>query len=472
MLVCWIISFAFPYPANCTREVLLGLLHNYAKEWPGWERFPWRITRDLHHFIDDPPVNFHYLLIQHCVTAYACHVLLSAKFMNLEDVLDMLIRLRFEFVGVMRHELIRSLQSLRDMEDKDQIPDCSSIDEGQKGVGEDEIHRRRRAVMNAFAKATEGAVRILNYASQEADMEKQIAGHSLEAWARGDSMPSQKELMVEMVQLDGEMAISPQKSEVSQFARVNRPIPKLVVRGLRAQSQMRVFEEKPAGSSSETKPGPSSELKASSEQSAVNGGQVTVSGRAETRVNRAVAPRVRLNLTLDAEGLGGEGRSDDISHVDLREHLDRKIAGVGREMTDLKRENEDLKANAARVFAAAAVKVKPEYFRWILAVLGAGSVRQASTLLGKPNATFDAQLKRHAQLGGAYRKLYELVAVQRKLGVTSFERFSAEFLKHQPTEFRDENVLKDVLDGLEVLDGDNWPAVRKELMDMIKEVGV
>jgi len=59
MLLCpWVITFAFPFPANCTREVLLGLLHSYANEWLGWERFPWRITRDLHHFIDDPPVEF------------------------------------------------------------------------------------------------------------------------------------------------------------------------------------------------------------------------------------------------------------------------------------------------------------------------------------------------------------------------------------------------------------------------------
>jgi len=39
-------------------------------------------------------------------------------------------------------------------------------------------------------------------------------------------------------------------------------------------------------------------------------------------------------------------------------------------------------------------------------------------------------------------------------------------------EFRDGNVLKDVLEGLELLDGDNWPAVRKELIELIEENGV
>ena len=244
MLACtWVITFAFPFPAKCSREDLRGLLHSHAKEWMGWERFPWRITRDMHHFIDDPPINFHYLLIQHCVTAYACHVVLSAKFMNLDDVLDMLIRNRFEFVGVLRHELIRSLLSLRDMEGKAHIPDCSNAEEGDRRAGAKEILRRRRAVMHAFEKATEETVRILNYASQEPNMLKHIAGHSLEAWARGDSMPSPAELMVAIDQVNGETVISPQPKEVSQFARVNRPVPKLVVSGLRAQSQARMVLE-------------------------------------------------------------------------------------------------------------------------------------------------------------------------------------------------------------------------------------
>ena len=473
MLACiWVITFSFPFPANCTREVLLGLLHSHAKEWMGWERFPWRITRDLHHFIDDPPINFHYLLIQHCVTAYACHVVLSAKFMNLDDVLDMLIRNRFEFVGVLRHELIRSLQSLRDAEGKAHIPDCSNAEEGDRGAGAEEILRRRRAVMNAFTKATEETVRILNYASQQPNMQSHIAGHSLEAWTRGDSMPSPAELVVAIEQVNGETVISPQPREVSQFARVNRPVPKLVVSGLRAQSQARLVQE-PTTNVGIQKSEVSNLKPVVSEQPTANSVHVPKDRVEHTVEKTAVAARaVRFSFTLDGETVGAGCTKADISNVELGERLEKRLDVVGREFAQVKRENESLKADAARVFAAAAVKVKPEYFRWILAVLGAGSVSGASKLLGKPNATFDAQLKKQARQGGAYRKLYEFVAVRRKLGVKSFAQFNEEFAKHQPEAMGDENVLKDVLEGLELLNGDNWVSVRKELMGLIEETGV
>jgi len=324
MLACiWVITFSFPFPAHCTHEVLLGLLRSYAKEWMGWERFPWRITRDLHHFIDDPPLNFHYLLIQHCVTAYACHVLLTAKFMKLDDVLDMLIRNRFEFVGVLRHELIRSLQSLRDAEGKAHIPDCSNADEGDRGAGAKEILRRRRAVMNAFTKATEETVRILNYASQETNMQKQIAGHSLEAWTRGDSMPSPAELVVAIEQVNGETVISPQPREVSQFARVNRPVPKLVVSGLRAQSQARLVQEpttevgsqksevsnlKPVASE-QSSPSPSAEVTVGSQKKAVVTG---TKGKAGTK--ELAAPERFRPLSADWRSVQWEG-----STINLRD---------------------------------------------------------------------------------------------------------------------------------------------------------
>lgn len=285
-------------------------------------------------------------------------------------------------------------------------------------------------------------------------------------------MPSPAELMVGIEQLNGETVISPQPREVCQFARVNRPVPKLVVSGLRAQSQARLVQEPTADVRSQRSD--VSNLKpVVCEQSSVKSVQVTKE-HVDEKSEKPPSPasRVRVNVTVDTDGLPSSGGKADISNVELGERLEKRLDFVGRKFSEVKRENESLKADAARVFAAAAVKVKPEYFRWILAVLGAGSVSGASKLLGKPNATFDAQLKKQAQQGGAYRKLYEFVAVRRKLGVKSFAQFNEEFAKHQPDALGDENVLKDVLEGLELLNGDNWVSVRKELMGLIEETGV
>jgi hypothetical protein len=68
-------------------------------------------------------------------------------------------------------------------------------------------------------------------------------------------MPSPQELMVSIEQLNGETVISPQAQEVCQFARVNRPVPKLVVSGLRAQNQVRLVEEPKSGVSGQASGG-------------------------------------------------------------------------------------------------------------------------------------------------------------------------------------------------------------------------
>ncbi|MCE9616447.1 MAG: hypothetical protein K8T26_19410 [Lentisphaerae bacterium] len=242
IVLAWIISFAFPYPAKCTREVLLKMLREFAAEWPGWETFPWRITRDIHQLIDDPPVNFHYLMTQFWLTAYACHVVLTETFASQEDLLDMMIRERFEFVGVFRHHLITALQYLRDQEGKAYIPDCTGIEEGHLGVTQEELARRRRVFREAVERGARETVRVLNYASQATDMNKRVSGRTLRAWAQGDDMPSPQELQVVLSQENGLTVISPTREERAQFARVKKTIPRLLVHGLSAQSLRRPEE--------------------------------------------------------------------------------------------------------------------------------------------------------------------------------------------------------------------------------------
>ena len=90
--VPWVIDFAFDYPAGCTPAQLRERLEHLSADWPGWPNFPWRVTRNIHHFLGRPPVNFHYLMVHHCLRGFAAHLVLNSPFEDREEVLAAMIR--------------------------------------------------------------------------------------------------------------------------------------------------------------------------------------------------------------------------------------------------------------------------------------------------------------------------------------------------------------------------------------------
>ena len=139
----WPIDFSFTYPVDCTREQLRKILTALSLHWPGWENYPWRITRNIHRLIDTPPVNFHYLLVQHCVAAHAAHVVLKGKCEDRNEVLDMMIREKFQFVGVFRLMLLDALRYEMRFTKLTHIRDWTGRDDGHTSVTEEELKARR-----------------------------------------------------------------------------------------------------------------------------------------------------------------------------------------------------------------------------------------------------------------------------------------------------------------------------------------
>lgn len=177
----------------------------------------------------------------------------------------------------------------------------------------------------------------------------------------------------------------------------------------------------------------------------------------------------------DGKWVGGcgqvcKGAAVDISHAELRDHFDRRFDRVGREFSDLERENKQLKQDLAQVLANVARQVEPEFFQWIFVILGTGSVNAAARVLKVPGSTFAGRLKEYADRGGLYETLFSMVAVRRKgVGQRRIERFNELFKEHQGvTMAATPDVLMELLDGLEGLNEDNWEGMREELIALVR----
>jgi hypothetical protein len=158
----------------------------------------------------------------------------------------------------------------------------------------------------------------------------------------------------------------------------------------------------------------------------------------------------------------------DITNLELQQNLVSCMETVGHKFADLEAENERLKGDLAKMIANIASQVDPEYFKWIYTILALGSVSKASSALNIPNSTFDKDLKNYAARGGMYKTLFDLIKVRRGCGVKSIEGYNPEFAKHQGEAFRDLDIVKDLLCGLEALNAANWKQVRDELIDLVK----
>lgn len=161
----------------------------------------------------------------------------------------------------------------------------------------------------------------------------------------------------------------------------------------------------------------------------------------------------------------------DMTHAELREHLDRRLDNVGRDFSDLQRENESLKQDLAQVLASIARQVTPEFFQWVFVILGTGSVNAAAQRLGIPGSTFAERVKEYVKRGGVYKTLYSMLGVRRKgAGRRQIERFNELFGEHQGQQsIAEPGILRELLDGIEDLNEENWRSMREELIEIARE---
>ena len=160
----------------------------------------------------------------------------------------------------------------------------------------------------------------------------------------------------------------------------------------------------------------------------------------------------------------------DMTHAELKEHLDRRLDNVGREFSDLQRENDSLKQDLAQVLASIARQVTPEFFQWVFVILGTGSVNAAAQRLGIPGSTFADRVKEYVKRGGVYKTLYSMLGVRRKgAGRKQIERFNELFDEHQGQQaVAEPGVLRELLDGIEDLNEENWKSMRDELIEIAR----
>ena len=233
--VNWPIDFAFPFPAECTQDKLVAALEQHASKWPGWDNFPWRVTRSIHEFIGRPPASFHYLMTHHCMAGYAAHLVLSSTFENRQAVLALILREKFEIVGMFRALLLDAMRAEMRRTKLTFIEDCSGPDDGQTQVPADELAKRRDSFRACVAGADREFVQILNLASQLADLDGRLLGRSLQTWARGGDMPAPMTVPVQMeVTPDGKV-VKPYQTELLAFLESGMTVPRLVIGGKRVR---------------------------------------------------------------------------------------------------------------------------------------------------------------------------------------------------------------------------------------------
>lgn len=180
------------------------------------------------------------------------------------------------------------------------------------------------------------------------------------------------------------------------------------------------------------------------------------------------AERESLKQQL-AQQAGATGREKEDRHVLKAIH--KELSRIGREFGRLEAENADLKKRLADQILAVGNQVAPEFLKCIMTIVATGSVHKAAQVLGIPNSTLADRLNRYREKGGLYRLLYDLLAVRRKaFGTRRLEHFNEEYLCHQRTNPRgsEADLIRDVINALEEQDAENWPAIRDELLNILK----
>ncbi|MBM4164282.1 MAG: hypothetical protein FJ222_07570, partial [Lentisphaerae bacterium] len=229
------VGFAFPYSEGCTPEELHQRLARLAACWPGWHSFPWRVTRNIHHLLRGPEVNFTYLMMQRCLTGYAAHLVLTAPFENREAVLRMMAKTRFETGGLLLDLMLEAIRGEMRRTDLPYIQDCSGQEDRCGYLADDEIARRR----TAFRAAMDGAVKefrtILNVASLTDCRPGTVClGRRMETWARGVDMPAAVTLEVQVEDRGRYRILMPCQREIEALANAGKRVPRLIEGDVRA----------------------------------------------------------------------------------------------------------------------------------------------------------------------------------------------------------------------------------------------
>jgi hypothetical protein len=160
----------------------------------------------------------------------------------------------------------------------------------------------------------------------------------------------------------------------------------------------------------------------------------------------------------------------DLPVRDLKDHLDTRLDTLAERVVALNQENETLKQNLARVLTEFARRVDPEFLALVFVILAAGSMRAAAKALKLPKSTLDDRLKQYVGRGGVYQLLFSTLDLRRKgLGQEPIESFNDLFIRHQPQGAAPgPDLWRELLDGLQALNGDNWQQIRAELVDLLQ----
>ena len=215
----WNIDYSFDYPVDCTPALLRGRLEYLSVDWPGWENFPWRVTRSIHKFLDQPPVNFPYLMLHRCLQGYAAYLVLNSRFESRPEVLAVMIREKCEIVGLLRVLLIDAVRYELRFTKQVRIPDCSGPGEGHEQVSPEELEKRRAAFRECIEGAVKEFVRILDLMSVSENMNARIYGRSLRSWACGGELPEVVTLPVQVEMTAAGKVLRPCQAERAVYVR-------------------------------------------------------------------------------------------------------------------------------------------------------------------------------------------------------------------------------------------------------------
>lgn len=161
----------------------------------------------------------------------------------------------------------------------------------------------------------------------------------------------------------------------------------------------------------------------------------------------------------------------DLPVLELKDHLDTRLDTLAERVVALNQENETLKQNLARVLAEFARRVDPTFLAWVFVILAAGSMRGAAKTLKMSKSALDRRLRQFAERGGVYAMLYSTLEIRRKgVGQEPIQKFNELFIEHQPqTEPPGPDLWREVMEGLEALNPENWRQVRDELLEVLRQ---
>lgn len=137
----------------------------------------------------------------------------------------------------------------------------------------------------------------------------------------------------------------------------------------------------------------------------------------------------------DDESFVEEGSANCNSKAHDRNYMLEEVRKVGSEIKKtviaLKQENDLLKESLAEHLSKVGNEVEPEFFFWIMTILGAGSVHKAAQMLGMANSTLRDKLKLYSKRSPRHQLLLKLTEISRtQLKGSTMERFNDAFIKH------------------------------------------